>query len=231
MNISVYIQFTTYIIFIFFTLRKYKKIYRQNFSDNASKTYDWLFQFNVAVAIINVVFFIKDLVFYIDREYSLPKLQIIVNVFILIMVCWYVFKALKYPELFNKVHSNTELISEFKTIKLNENIEEIKNLISYMKKEKPYLNPSLSIRNLAEEIEMNARDLSILINQNLDKHFFDFINEYRIAEAKKILKDPSKIEHTILEILYEVGFNSKSSFNTAFKRDTGLTPTEYRKIA
>ena len=98
-----------------------------------------------------------------------------------------------------------------------------------METAKPFLNPSLSIRNLAEEIKMNPRELSILINQQLKQHFFDFVNEYRINEAMKILKDPTKNELTVLEILYEVGCNSKSSFNTAFKKHTGVTPTEFRK--
>jgi len=67
-----------------------------------------------------------------------------------------------------------------------------------------------------------------LINHHMDQHFFDFVNEYRIQKAMNILKDKSKKELTILEILYEVGFNSKSSFNTSFKKYTRLTPTEYR---
>ena len=71
-------------------------------------------------------------------------------------------------------------------------------------------------------------DLSVLINHHLNQHFFDFINEYRIQKAMQILKNPSKKKLTILEILYEVGFNSKSSFNTAFKKHTNQTPTEFR---
>ncbi|MEO0902667.1 MAG: helix-turn-helix domain-containing protein, partial [Bacteroidota bacterium] len=72
------------------------------------------------------------------------------------------------------------------------------------------------------------RELSILINHKMGQHFFDFVNSYRIQSAVDILKDPTKKKVTILEILYEVGFNSKSSFNTAFKKHTGHTPTTYR---
>ncbi|MNR66287.1 DNA-binding transcriptional activator FeaR [compost metagenome] len=63
----------------------------------------------------------------------------------------------------------------------------------------------------------------------MDKHFFDFVNEYRIEKAKEILKDPLQKELTILEILYKVGFNSKSSFSSSFKKYTGKTPTDFRK--
>ena len=67
--------------------------------------------------------------------------------------------------------------------------------------------------------------------KNFNQHFFDFINEYRIKEAMKILKDPTKKEFTVLEILYEVGFNSKSAFNTTFKKNTCDTPTQFKKKA
>lgn len=77
-------------------------------------------------------------------------------------------------------------------------------------------------------IAIPARELSVLINQNLNQHFYDFINSYRIENAMQILKDTSKNKVTILEILYEIGFNTKSSFNTAFKKHTGNTPTEFR---
>jgi len=62
----------------------------------------------------------------------------------------------------------------------------------------------------------------MVINHYLKKHFFDFVNEYRINAAAEILKNPSNNKLTVLEILYDVGFNSKSSFNTAFKKIKGL---------
>ena len=62
----------------------------------------------------------------------------------------------------------------------------------------------------------------------LGKSFFDLINSYRIEEAKKMIKEPEDEKMTISEVMYKVGFNSKSSFNTAFKKYTGLTPSEYK---
>jgi YesN/AraC family two-component response regulator len=67
--------------------------------------------------------------------------------------------------------------------------------------QKPYLNSSLTIRNLAKQMDLPMRQLSVLINQYLNQHFFDFVNEYRINKAKEILKNPEKKEVTILEIL------------------------------
>ena len=71
--------------------------------------------------------------------------------------------------------------------------------------------------------------LSELINRAFNQNFFDFINSYRIEEAKKMLTYDSDERRTVLEVLYDSGFNSKSAFNNAFKRNTGITPTEYRK--
>ena len=76
---------------------------------------------------------------------------------------------------------------------------------------------------------MSAKDLSLLINHDLNQHFFDFVNGFRIKKAMEMLSDPDKKEFTVLEILYDIRLNSKSSFNTAFKKQTGYTPTEYRK--
>ena len=230
-HITLHSQAILYIIFIFIILKKYKKIYYQNFSDSSTKTYQWLFQFTLVSAITHGILIIKSVSKYIDSENTFQWVTLFVSILALTIISWYVYKALKHPELFNGVHSNTKVIPDKKNDKIGKKLEEIKQLTSYMKKEKPYLNPSLSIRNLSEEIKMNTRDLSILINQNLHQHFFDFINEYRINEAKEILSNPSKKELTILEILYEAGFNSKSSFNTAFKKHTGLTPTQFREIA
>ena len=98
-----------------------------------------------------------------------------------------------------------------------------------MAEEKPFLNPSLTIQDVSVAIEIPVRDLSLLINHKLEQHFYDFVNTYRIENAMDILKVSTKSKVTILEILYEVGFNTKSSFNTAFKKHTGNTPTSYRK--
>lgn len=226
-HFSIHLQFVIYIVLMFLVLKKYKKIYLQNFSDTASKTYQWLFQFTLISVIVHSLVIIKSLLKYIDNDFSFPIAQIVVSLTGLCVVVWLVLKALRYPELFKSVDSKTILIEE-KNHQI-EKTEEIKKITSFMEKEKPYLNPSLSIRNLSDKIKINSRDLSVLINQHLDKHFFDFVNEYRIKEAMEILKNPAKKEFTVLEILYEVGFNSKSSFNTAFKKHTGVTPTQFRK--
>ena len=152
-----------------------------------------------------------------------------------VCTCWYLFVALNNPDFFRGVNSDLKPIKEVVTeekpspeINAEKNAA-IESLKDFMLKNEPYLDSSLTIQNLAEQVKMPVKDLSALINLYMDKHFFDFVNEYRIEKAMEILKDPSQKQLTILEILYEVGFNSKSSFNTSFKKYTGKTPTDFRK--
>ena len=156
----------------------------------------------------------------------------------LLFICWLVIKALKTPGLYGRVNSKQLLVKQLisenqhkETLMTEdrERDESLSRLISHMETQEPYLEPSLSVYDLSKQLNWQPKELSVLINHDLNQHFFDFVNEYRIKKAMEILADASKNDLTILEILYEVGFNSKSSFNTAFKKYTKQTPTEYRK--
>lgn len=91
-----------------------------------------------------------------------------------------------------------------------------------------YKNANLKIGDLSEEMKLSTRNVSALISTFYEGNFYDFINFYRIEEAKKLLVD-SEEQMTILAVLYEAGFNSKSVFNTVFKKIVGETPSAYRK--
>ena len=81
---------------------------------------------------------------------------------------------------------------------------------------------------LSETIRVSPQVLSMVINQKSMKNFNGFVNSYRIKEATRLLEEPQYSNHTVAAIAYEVGFNSISSFNTAFKKQTGQTPQAYR---
>jgi AraC-like DNA-binding protein len=98
-----------------------------------------------------------------------------------------------------------------------------------MQSAKPYLEPELTLDELATQLSVKPKMLSQTINELLRQNFFEFINHYRIEEAKRLLTNPKDKKITVLEVMYEVGFNSKSSFNTIFKKNTGLTPSEFKK--
>jgi AraC-like DNA-binding protein len=104
-------------------------------------------------------------------------------------------------------------------------------LLSFMKKEKPFTDGNLTIQKLAETLSIPPHHLSQTINERLGQTFSDFINAYRIEEAKRKLLDPALKHLSVLGIAEEVGFNSKSSFNSVFKKYTNMTPSEFRQAS
>jgi AraC-like DNA-binding protein len=122
------------------------------------------------------------------------------------------------------------IIARYKNNKLSETgkSEYLLKLTSYMETRKPFLNPEITLESLANELSVNPRILSQVINETFKKNFKSYILEYRIKESMKLLADSDKSKLTVLEILYQVGFNSKSAFNNQFKLFTNLTPLEYR---
>jgi ligand-binding sensor domain-containing protein/AraC-like DNA-binding protein len=103
----------------------------------------------------------------------------------------------------------------------------LKILLSYMKMAKPYLDPELNVHKLSKLVTIPNHYLSQIINNKLNKIFFDFINQYRIEEAIKKLTDAGEKSKTIHQVAHEVGFNSQSAFNRAFKKFTEKTPSEF----
>lgn len=111
-----------------------------------------------------------------------------------------------------------------------ENSEKYLNkLLNIMETEKPFLNNDLTLQKLSEKLSISPHHLSQIINERMNQNFFDFINSYRIEEAKILLLDKRGELLTVLAIAEEVGFNSKSAFNIAFKKYTSMTPTQFKK--
>jgi len=91
-----------------------------------------------------------------------------------------------------------------------------------------YQDPELSLSSLAEKVSLHPNELSRVINTVFKKSFNDFINEYRVVEAARKMRDPDYDRITLLGIAFEAGFNSKTTFNRIFKQMTGKSPTEYK---
>jgi AraC-like DNA-binding protein len=102
-------------------------------------------------------------------------------------------------------------------------------LTDYMKSAKPYLNPDLSLPQLAAELNISSHYLSQVINEQFNLNFFDFVNGYRVEIFKERITGPEFRNLSLLGIAFECGFNSKSAFNRIFKQTTGLTPSQYKK--
>lgn len=137
----------------------------------------------------------------------------------------------------NKLESHTnhskEINSPFKYQKSaigEELLSEIHlDLLKLMDQKKLFKDPGLSLNDLARQLNVHANTLSQVINTLENKNFYDYINELRINEFNMIVAYPENQKFTLLSLAYEVGFNSKTSFNRNFKKITGLSPTAYLK--
>lgn len=229
-NIVGEIQYFAYIAAIFLTLQRHKRVYLENFSNPDYTAYKWLFQATLLFCIAHSLVIIRMLLEFAQVQNQwLSSINVIISISALSVTCWLVMKAMYQPKIFMGTLMNKEPINDESIVpKLELNDQEVIRLKSFMETQKPYLDYELSLKKLASLYSMNEKELSLLINQKVGKHFFDFINEYRINDAKAILENPRKSDLTIQEILYKVGFNSKSSFYTSFKKETGVTPIKYR---
>ena len=162
-----------------------------------------------------------------------PSVFLVTLVLLLFFIFYFVnkvvLKALRQPEIFAGIDQSDVVKYQGSTMSQDQVEDQKEKLLNLIDTEKLYLNPQISLAELAERMSLSSKHLSQVINQSFDKSFFDFINSYRVREVQRILKESSDEKLTVLEAMYEAGFNSKSSFNTAFKKETGQTPTEFRK--
>ena len=120
------------------------------------------------------------------------------------------------------VQSNPPTVENAEFEKLKAKLEEL------MRREKPYLEPQLTLADLSKRIGLNAGVLSQIINQGFGKNFNDFTNKYRVGEIKEKLQNGTATNLNLLGVALECGFNSKATFNRSFKKITGLSPKEFQ---
>lgn len=137
------------------------------------------------------------------------------------------FFGLRNPELFqrrfrDKKYANIQLSKK----QMNTFVG---SLVSHMEKERPYLKSDCTLGGVASDLHMPPYLLSYVINNEFGQNFPDYINSYRIDEAKRLLADASREKFKISSIAYDCGFNTLSAFNTWFKKIVGSTPSMYRK--
>jgi AraC-like DNA-binding protein len=250
-GILLYAQFYSYTVAALRLVKQYKSTISNRFSEINKINLDWLrstiflFMVVIRVGVLNAYIPLTPLINYFSITLSL----IIISIFLFINRI--LLKALRHPESFegrkeeDTIETPTEELTEAPGIPLIHNEHPVQKyagslltdtekaevkatLIAYMQKERPFLEPQLTIEELADMLKIKPRILSQVINECLNQNFFDFINRYRIEEAKRLLANPADPKITVLEVLYQVGFNSKSSFNTLFKKYTGLTPSEFK---
>jgi AraC-like DNA-binding protein len=231
----IFIQFLLYVLASLKLVSRYKKASGQYFSDRKNMDVSWLYTtllFFIAIIIISALN-------GLFAQTTLVKYYLLVFNFVILVMLFYIirvlFKVLRKPYFFSfyeeeDVHVQRPYPKTNLSDPQNNETDKIAQIvIQYMQSNKPYLDPELTLDQLSSLLSLRPRVLSQVINKMLGENFYDFINRYRIEEASRMLTNPKDKKITILEVLYDVGFNSKSSFNTLFKKYTGLTPSEFKK--
>lgn len=228
-GISVYIYIFTYLWLADRTVRSYRKVIKTKFSSLNEVNLNWLSFIIQSFAAITVIAMIHNVIPALGNIIVLYVSLILLLLFTFFFINRVLLKALNQPEIFAGIEFK-EVAEKYASSGLNE--EEVESYYTQLQlilgNEKLYLKPELVLQDLADKLQVSTKILSQVINQRSGKNFFDFINSYRCEEVKTIMAraDPKV---TILEIMYEAGFNSKSSFNKEFKKLNGVTPTEFRK--
>ncbi len=138
----------------------------------------------------------------------------------------------KYQAFHDRIYPKVlEKPKERKTRKPDQSItkDQVEKVQAFVETGRPYLNPSLTLRSLAEQVEIHPNQLSWILNESIGQNFNEFINKKRIEHFKQLALDPDNTHISLIGLAYESGFNSKTVFNTAFKKEVGMTPKEFQK--
>ncbi|HEY5774299.1 MAG TPA: helix-turn-helix domain-containing protein [Chitinophagaceae bacterium] len=229
------IQTVTYIFAAYKFIGK-KEEELKKFSSDVSvlKKLGWLNAFSLYFSIYLLLYFILVVLLTFINSFQI-QLDYILLLITSISIYAIGYSAISNPEIFKTLPE-----FESQSLELNEvtpaseprnsnKFPELKEkLLQYMDSNKPYLKSDLKISELADSLAVPYYQLSQLINDEFLVNFYDFINKYRVEEAKKLLIEDTK-NYKILAIAYEVGFNSKATFNRVFKKFTDLTPSEFKE--
>jgi AraC-like DNA-binding protein len=232
-------------------LKIYSASIENRFSELSNLRLEWMKKF---IYFVLIILAISALGFY-GRKWNLPFLTNFYHynyALIVLVLYWIAYKCLTQPQIFKlekqpapgqyvpvleaepvEVISETVPAPAVKYLKSGLDNESAgilyERLLFHMKSEKPYLEHDLNIYKLSEQIGTSRHYLSQVINEKAGKSFFDFINGFRVEEAQAKLTDPSMANKSILGIAFDSGFNSKATFNTTFKKHSGMTPSAYQK--
>jgi len=232
------------IIYVIFTIRvvlNFDKKIRNSYSNIEKINLNWLKHLSIGLSIVWAIVLISYIVDAMSsKEVDMDHL-IYLSASILIYTIGYL--SLRQPQILTQnilVSDSKKLSSQGEKVDTRKSYEKsgltnteakshLNNLHQIMETEKPFLNSDLTLQDLARLIDISTHNLSEIINTQLDRNFYDFINGYRVKEVQRRLENKDSELYSILAIALDSGFNSKSSFNTTFKKHTNTTPSQYRK--
>jgi len=194
--------------------------------------FNWLKIIAVMLSIDMLLQFFK---IHFDSLIPLPEnwYEMAMSVFLIILSYVFLYGIINYPEVIHIDRKQIGLNSAKKYARPNlskkESEELMKKMNAYMDKYKPWLIPEFCMADFSQKLAVSGHLISEVTNGLMKQHFFDYVNNYRIEEFKRLLEDPEKKDDKIQFLAYDSGFNSKTTFNTAFKKFTGQTPSVYKR--
>lgn len=246
--VSQFFVVTRYVIFFgfYFLSRRELNIYQRSIKHLFSETsrldmnwVRWLINGYLFLIIISAGLYFL-MVKYTNQFYLLYLINIAIATPYLYGIS---LKGLTQPTIWQKATTSEKLLEEQmhaseelekkntdKTKPADNRLQEVvKKTVLVMEQEKLYQETELTLQELSDKLQFPPHVVSQAINEGMQKSFYDLVNSYRVEEAKRLLVDPKNQNYTILSVGFEAGFNSKTTFNTVFKKFTGLTPTEFRE--
>jgi len=227
-------QALLYITASFFRIRKHQKVVLLYSSQTSEIDLSWLEK------IVKGLFLIVITIIFYNIIFSLKQLNLTMNVICLIVIYYIAFHSMKQKEIYPfkeaaieeiiSMGEETEIDESKKKIVTDEELVILKSqLTQFMLTQKPYLDSDLNLVKLADLFGTSTHKLSYIINNGFNLNFFNFINKHRVEEAKSLLLSTKMEQYSILGIAYKAGFNSKTAFNTTFKKITNQTPSDFKK--
>ncbi|MBL7112344.1 MAG: helix-turn-helix domain-containing protein, partial [Bacteroidales bacterium] len=240
-GLSFFISITTYSIVAFVLISRHQKNIRNIYSSTSTRiTLSWLKVVSISFYVTYVLVFIVGV--YVIFKQELPYNPTIVSYFGLTLFAFAIsVYGIKQPEIFYGYYMEMKSSGILKRdatngqskytrsgLKSQDAEKYLNKLIKHMEEKKPYLDIDLTIHDLSGALNIPRHYLTQIINEKLNRNFYQFINEYRVEEVRRLLQDPAYKKYTFTAIAFEAGFNSKSSFNSVFKETVGKTPSQYK---
>jgi len=235
-ELLVFASFTTYSIIVYVLLTRHRKAIREEFSFSSGKiTLTWLLFVSITVYASYLLTFlsagIQMLVIHLPFD---PKIFSFTGLTLFSFA--FSFYGHRQAQIFSsaggpKNPMEEESVNSIKYAKSGLRGEDLRKLVhamdDLMDRKKLFLNPELSLAEVSEELLIPKHHLTQAMNTELGKNFYAYINDLRVKKFMEMVVDPKYKDYTFLAIAFECGFNSKSTFNSVFKRITSFTPSEY----
>jgi AraC-like DNA-binding protein len=232
---SFFLSITIYSSLAFHQIRMHQKNLKNLVSYTSGViTLNWLKIISISFYLAYVILFILGGVSILSNYISFDPYFVIFG-FITVFSFVYSFYGIKQPIIFGqvvKVNGDDKKEPEKYSrsgLREAQAAEYLHALIEYVENDKPYLDRDLTINDLATHTGIPRHYITQVLNEKHGRNFFTFINEYRVKEVIERFSDPKFNHYTILAIAFDSGFNSKTTFNSIFKTQTGSTPSQYRE--